>query len=90
MIVGQNWLKCCRSHNQDGHHAHIWLNPLTVCSLESNDITGEQHFRTVGPVVYLTYPKFSDDRSEQTVHQDQTAWSSLIRVFSVNYIFCSK
>ena len=27
----------CRSHDQDGHHAHIWINPLKVFSLEPND-----------------------------------------------------
>ena len=28
MIGGQNLFKWCRSHDQDCHHAHIWLNSL--------------------------------------------------------------
>ena len=28
MIRGHNLFNLCRSHDQDGHHAHIWINPF--------------------------------------------------------------
>ena len=41
MIGGQYFFNLCRSHDQYGHHAYIWINPVKVFFLEPDGKNGD-------------------------------------------------